>query len=550
MQSTSQRTPSQKDVHLEVAQNERFGYFAEFEVESLRRYRGLADAIPHVVCRAKGDGSFDDLNRGWIELTGLSVQASLGDLWQQALQPDDLNHLLNVWADAMMNSRAFEAEARVRRKDGSWRWHLVRGVAEKRENGEVAAWILIATDIDECKRIESQLRRAKDEAESANLAKTQFLANMSHEIRTPLTAILGFSELLLSPIPVDADEQRQNLQTIRRNGEQLLHLINEILDISKVESGNLEIEEVQFSFKSLLNEMSSLFCLKSSEKSLDFTICCGSGVPAELITDPVRLRQIFNNVVGNAIKFTQQGSVEIFVNFETLAPTDQNGILKIQVTDTGIGISKQRSERLFKPFSQADSSTTRRFGGTGLGLALSKKIAVTLGGNLFLKESSPAGSVFEFSVPCKTAGAQRLPVGALSREAAGLIAIQEPERLVNSKYVLVVDDAPDNQVLISRYLALAGAKVDLANNGFEAVGKVVQNNYDIIFMDIQMPGMDGYAATRALRESGVRIPIIALTAHALKTEREKCLAAGFNDHLSKPVDRARLIEVVANCRSC
>lgn len=528
---------------LEVERNERIRQLAELEVEALRRYQSLADAIPHIICRTRADSVPDYFNRFWTEYTGLSLEASLGSGWHKAFHKEDLDRVLRTWVDALISGTSFETECRLQRHDGVFHWHLIRAVPERRSGGEVIAWIGTAVDIDDRIRTEREIRRAKEEAESANLAKTQFLANVSHEIRTPLSAIIGFSELLLNPAQPQED-RLQSAATIHRNGRQLLHLINEILDISKVESGKMELDTSETDLHQLLQEMCALFELKASEKGLLFEIRIegSKGVPSAIMTDPMRLRQILVNMVANAVKFTERGSVKLSVK-------EERGKLYLRVDDTGLGIPAGSRARLFQPFSQADSSTSRRFGGTGLGLALSKRFAESLGGDVTLIKSSSEGSIFEAKIACVPAGSVRLPAGLITRKTT-VSAPQEPDRgALHDCAILLVDDAVDNQVLISRFLRMAGAQVEIAGGGQEALDKAEKGladgrAFDIVLMDIQMPGMDGYEATNHLRSRGWKKPIVALTAHALKSERERCLAAGFSDHFTKPVDRMKLIECV------
>ena len=528
---------------LEVERSERIRQLAELEVESLRRYQSLADAVPHIICRTRGDSTPDYFNRKWCEYTGLSLEASLGSGWHKAFHPDDLDRVLRNWVDALISGNPFETECRLRRKDGEYRYHQIQAVPERRGGiGDVIAWIGTAIDIDDRIKTEREILRAKEEAESASLAKTQFLANVSHEIRTPLSAIIGFSELLLNPSQ-SADDRLQSASTIHRNGRQLLHLINEILDISKVESGKMELEDTETRLLDLLQEMTSLFELKAREKGLHFEIAVdGKGVPSVVRTDPMRLRQILVNMIANAVKFTEKGSVRVALKKEGTQ-------LLFRVRDTGCGVPEESRSRLFQPFSQADSSTSRRFGGTGLGLVLSKRFAESLGGDVMLMDSGESGSVFEARIQCHAVGETLLGSGILRQGRTPLAPVLEPDQgALNGCSILLVDDAVDNQILISRFLKMAGARVEIAGGGFEAVqkaGPVEDSRFDLVLMDIQMPGMDGYEATRTLRDRGWVKPIIALTAHALKSEREKCLEAGFDDHFTKPIDRMKLMSCLS-----
>ena len=547
----ARRIREQEARLLEAERNERVRQLAELELEALRRYQSLADAVPHIICRTRADGTPDYFNKGWTDYTGMTLEASVNEGWHQAFHPEDLDPVLRSWVNALIFGRSFDAECRFRRKDGMYRWHLIRAVPERRSSGEVIAWIASSIDIDDRKRTEGEMIRAKEEAESASSAKTQFLANVSHEIRTPLSAIIGFSELLLNPSQ-NPDERLQAASTIHRNGQQLLHLINEILDISKVESGRSEIEHLEINLLQMLRELQSLFELKANEKSLRFEIFVEGAlpVPALFKTDPTRLRQIIVNMIANAVKFTDSGSVTLSVR-----AVDLNQIC-FAVEDTGIGIPESSRARLFQPFSQVDSSTSRKFGGTGLGLALSKRFAESLGGDVNLMSSGATGSRFEAHIQIEPSGASpraHLSLGPISNLRGPVSVPQVPESgVLNGFNLLLVDDAIDNQVLISRFLRLAGAKVETAGSGSEAIEKATRaermpgREFDVILMDIQMPGMDGYAATQHLRSSGWKKPILALTAHALKAERDRCLAAGFDDHFTKPVDRMKLISGLVN----
>ena len=523
---------------LEIERTERVRQINELEVESLGRYESLANAVPHIICRTRADSSPDYFNRAWTDYTGFSLEASLGSGFHDAFHREDLSSLLRTWVDALISARPFEADCRIRRADGEYRWHYVRAVPERRPSGEVIAWIGTAIDIDDRIRANQEMTRAKEEAESASVAKTQFLANVSHEIRTPLSAIIGFSELLLNPSQ-DAEDRLQCASTIHRNGQSLLNLINEILDISKVEAGKMELELQETDVRGLLQEISSLFELKANEKGLllEVAIDGEAGVPAAIETDPMRLRQILVNIVANAVKFTDKGSVRVSVG-------ELGGKLIMRISDTGLGIPQESRERLFQPFSQVDNSTTRRFGGTGLGLVLSKRFAESLGGDVALLASGSRGSLFEASIVCKAVGSERLKKGVIRQNRNSVILMAEPERgALDGFSLLLVDDAVDNQVLISRFLRMAGASVVVAGGGEEAIAQIGdrRNNFDLILMDLQMPGMDGYEATGVLRKTGWTKPIVALTAHALKSERDKCLAAGFDDHFTKPIDRMKLI---------
>ncbi len=368
-------------------------------------------------------------------------------------------------------------------------------------------------------------------AKKASRAKSSFLANMSHEIRTPLGAMIGFAQLLLEDKKLDG-EQEKAISTILRNGEQLLRIVGEILDISKIESERIFIEQVAFSLPLLIEEVISLLRPQAIEKSLRFDVVYLSKIPNYILSDPTRLRQMLINIVGNAIKFTEKGQIE--VSFE-LKPSSNSKkqILEIKIVDTGIGISSEQSSELFKAFAQADSSTTRRFGGTGLGLFLSRQLAQLLNGDLVLKESAlNKGSQFILTVEVELV--EELQASPLVKPIVTL------NKTNFDGTVLIVDDAHDNRVLVQRFVSKLGVKTDFAESGAVAIEKAMKRNYDVILMDIQMPGMDGFETLRILREKNYKGIIIALTANAMNGDREDCLSKGFNNYLSKPVNREAL----------
>jgi signal transduction histidine kinase/CheY-like chemotaxis protein/HPt (histidine-containing phosphotransfer) domain-containing protein len=393
----------------------------------------------------------------------------------------------------------------------------------------------------------AELTKARNVALEAARTKAEFLANMSHEIRTPMTAILGYVRLL-SKAGVSRNEQAEHLGTIRRNGEHLLHILNDILDLSKIEAGRMTLERVACSPAELIHEIASLMRARAGEKGLALDVDWDGPVPARIQVDPTRLRQILINLVGNAIKFTDAGHIRITVGLATSA--DRTSLLRIRVADTGCGLTEEAQARLFESFTQGDTSTTRTRGGTGLGLAISKRLAEMLGGDITVESTLGAGSTFVLTVA--TGRLDGVPMLAHPSEVVRAPAESRTRAAVAEldARVLLVEDAIDNQRLLAFYLRDAGAEVDTADDGISACEKAIaasaaHDPYDVILMDVQMPKLDGYHATARLRGSGYDGIIIALTAHAMESERSKCLEAGCNDFLAKPVDPEDLIETIA-----
>ncbi len=427
-------------------------------------------------------------------------------------------------------------------------------------------------------------------AKAANRAKSEFLANISHEVRTPMTAILGHVDLLTEKL---ADNGKatdphcaESLAIIRRNGEHLLAMLNDILDLAKMEAGKLKVERTGFSLLRLIDDVRALMEVHAAQKGLSFSVELADGLPDRIVTDPTRLKQILFNLIGNAIKFTEQGGIRTVVSF--LAADQESGTLIIEVIDTGIGISKDELEQLFEPFVQADTSTARRFGGTGLGLAICSRLARFLGGDISAESQPGRGSTFRLTIPidlvepdpahraeaetqtaenaaavtatASTFGTrQGAPASAAETGIGGPFspASEAAERGSRaplpklSGNILLVEDSADNQRIIATVLKKAGAKVTLAENGQTAIDAVRSREsaslppFDLILMDVQMPVLDGQQATRILRESGCRIPIVALTANADDTDRQQCFQAGCNEYVTKPIDREKFLNVLA-----
>ena len=428
----------------------------------------------------------------------------------------------------------------------------------------------------------ADMEEARDAANAASHAKSDFLANMSHEIRTPMTAILGFGEVLTNPESSDEDRARA-VETINRNGHHLLDLINNILDVSKIEVGLLEVEQDPCSPLEVAHDVCDLLSIRAEEKGLELRVTCAGRVPSEIVSDGFRAKQALVNLVGNAIKFTTSGSVEIRLSCIRTA-----GRLTFEVIDTGIGMTDDQTAAIFQPFSQADSTMTRRFGGTGLGLTITREIARLLGGDASVTSEPGLGSTFSLSIETgplddvafvlsrdeladsestdspsnQTESASSKGQNELAKTKSAEDGATDTRADCPKKHpptvsdnpqlsgrILVVEDGPDNQVLISFLLRKAGAEVEIAENGALGVEQALASRasgqpYDLIIMDMQMPVMDGYAATRTLRDSDWTGPIVALTAHALKEEADRCLAAGCDAYLRKPIERPEFFGVI------
>lgn len=396
------------------------------------------------------------------------------------------------------------------------------------------------------------LEEFSDAAEAATKAKSEFLANMSHEIRTPMTAILGFSEMLLETQELDElkKEHHEAIQTIRRNGEYLLNLINEILDLSKIEAGKLEIERTACSPAEIIDDVTSIMQIRAREKGLPLRTKFVDPIPETIECDPIRLRQILINLVGNAIKFTEKGCV--CVTTRLLHKRGTPPMLQVKVFDTGIGMTELQIAKVFLPFTQADSSMTRKFGGTGLGLTISKHLAEMLGGDITVTSQPGMGSTFCLTVETgDLRSVQTLETSDVTRARQTRAATKQgDQRIKLGGRILLAEDGPDNQRLITLVLKKAGADVTLAENGQvacrEALDASVRGEpFDVILMDMQMPVMDGYTAVALLREAKYRGPILALTAHAMKGAERECLRAGCDGYLAKPIDRDHFLRTIA-----
>jgi PAS domain S-box-containing protein len=537
----------QTEILRDVERRDRLRSLHELELEGQRRYQNLADAIPQIVFRTNFEGKIEYFNQYWQKYTGITVSDGINQ-WQSVVHPKDLPSIAAEWTLHKSNQKGFECECRLRSvRSGEFRWHLLRVMPEFNDR-TLVGWIGVMTDIQDQKAVQQELLLAKTLADSANETKSRFLANMSHEIRTPLGVILGFSELLNDP-KSSAEEKEESISIIRRNGQQLSKIIDEILDLSKIEAGKMEVEKSEISVTDLFDGIKAFMSLPAKEKGLDLQFNVEGLIPSKIYSSSIRLQQILVNLIGNGIKFSPKGKVSVTLSFQPKSGSTSSKLF-VSVKDSGPGLTASQIDQLFQPFTQIDTSMTRKYGGTGLGLALSRKLARALGGELSVEESLPhEGCCFILSI--ETGDTENIPLIDSLEPQKKTVEVKEKREsaTLGGLKILLVEDSPDNQFLVKRFLTLEGASVDIANNGLEGVEKALHGKHDVVLMDIQMPELDGYGAISQLRQSGYRTPIIALTAHGMTEERQRCLDIGSNDHLTKPVNRVALIKRIRELSS-
>ena len=458
----------------------------------------------------------------------------------------------------------FQFDWRIITPSGKLKWISSHSRPERLENGDIA-WYGIVSDISDRKLTEIELIKAKEAAESAAKAKSAFLANMSHEIRTPMNGVLGMAQLL-ETTPLN-EEQIDFVKTIKDSGDALLVIINDILDFSKIEAGMLEIEAKSFVLEEIVSGVCKLLEHQAIAKQITLKYAIAPDVPKTVIGDRARLRQILLNLVGNAVKFTPQGQVSIAVNGKVLTNHGVRDVyqLKFAIADTGIGLKSDRIGKLFQPFSQADVSTSRKYGGTGLGLAIGKCLIELMGGTIWVEslgqvggnppldwqpEQDTQGSTFHLAIAVSVNSAIAPPQESLD-EKIDKFFIDDKTAKKFPLRILLVEDNKVNQMVASKLLERLGYRADLANNGLEAVQVFQEKIYDLIFMDMQMPEMDGLTATKLIRQSpeNSQVRIVAMTANARPEDRQACLDAGMDDFISKPINIQEVVRLISLARS-
>ena len=491
----------------------------------MERLVAFPEMNPNIVLSMNSQGEVQYLNPYG---EGLIDKLEILQSHMSVLLPEDIKNIIQECINNNSTMKAVESEY----KNRTFLWTFSPVIKQKLVHG-------YALEITQRKKALAEARTAQLEkvaAESANTAKSTFLANMSHEIRTPLTAIIGFSESLLDTSQT-MPERVESINTIIRSGKHLMQIINDILDLSKVEADKLEVEQLSVSPFEILSDVHSFISLLAENKGLFFDVDYDFPIPKTIVTDPVRLKQVVINLCSNAIKFTEKGGVHVKVSFN-------NDLLVIDVIDTGIGLNEEQILKIFNPFTQADTSTTRQYGGTGLGLHLSKQLAIRLGGDITVKSTIGVGSCFSLTITTGEIDKDKLLLYLPVVKQESTQAIIDGAGAKVSGLVLLAEDNSDNQRLVSMYLKKIGADVVVVNNGKEAIEKTRENEFDLILMDMQMPVMNGIDATTRLREMSYKKPIVALTANAMKEDVDACYKAGCDDFIQKPISQQKFKDTI------
>ncbi len=515
--------------------------------QELEKLSLVASFTDNLVVITDGSGRLEWVNDAFVKRTGYTLSEVVGLKPGKVLQgPDTDREMTTLIGQKLRQGESFQAELLNYTKSGEPYWVEFHVNPIKDKDGNIVRFIAVQSDITELKRTQSELKVSKEKAEAASQAKSDFLATMSHEIRTPMNGIIGMSCLLLDTEL--APKQREMVDAVRHSGDSLMTIIEDILDFSKIEARKLDLVEEAFRLDSVITGVVDLLQPKAASRSIDLIVRISPDVPDSFMGDPGRLRQILMNLVGNGIKFTDEGSIRIQVSqlpTTTAGPTN----LEISVKDTGIGMTQEQQSQLFQPFMQVDSSTTRRFGGTGLGLAISKRLVELMGGSIGVESRRQQGSRFWVRLPLRAIKSQKMPF----KEDLRLREVIAPPSTASGikPRLLLVEDNEVNARMAMMMLEKNGYPAEIARDGEIAVQRFLSGMYDGILMDCHMPNMDGYEATRAIREiesspqwKRPHCRIIAMTANVQAGERERCLAVGMDDYLSKPLRAKPLIEAL------
>jgi len=500
--------------------------------ESELRFRVLAESAPVGIFRTDVQGSTTYVNPRWCEISQLSSEEALGNGWLKAVHPDDMHIVAFNWQQTTMASASSNAEYRFVHPDGSIVWVIGQAVPQSDENGQIMGYIGTITDITEHKIMEAELIASKEKAEESDRLKTAFLHNISHEIRTPLNSIIGFSRLITEPdsTPEECDKYAD---IINKSSENLLLIITDIIQIATIEAGQVKFHENEINVNSVCTQLHNQFSSTAKKQNIALIYSPAfTDDDAHIITDAAKLAQVLSNLIGNALKFTKQGTI-------TFGYQVKGNNLEFFVKDTGIGIAPEMHEEIFKGFRQVESSATRKFGGSGLGLAISKANIELLNGQIWVESEIGKGAKFCFTIPYKPSR----PVKTIKTK--NITMEQSKDQLRKDLKILITEDEEAVDLYLSVILKNIGRVILHANNGFDAVEIcLVNNDIDLILMDIKMPEMNGYEATREIRKFNREVIIIAQTAYALEGDREKAIDAGCNDYISKPINKDLLMDML------